>query len=159
MGYDIERFVDTVNEGLLCCICRDVLEEPLQSPCEHAFCATCIHAWLVAECTCPDDRRPLTTSQLRWALLRNIIYVTATSDRSIYCKLDQMQCWIGLLYIAYHIICEHTFSTCVVFEITHYVKLVSLYYTKGKGRSQPKVCWVQPLVILNVSYLWKDTLR
>nr|KAG5709020.1 hypothetical protein BaRGS_004659 [Batillaria attramentaria] len=32
MGYDIERFVDVVNEGLLCCICRDVLEEPLQAP-------------------------------------------------------------------------------------------------------------------------------
>ena len=65
MGFDIERFVETVNEGLLCCICRDVLEEPLQSPCEHAFCSSCIQAWLVAECTCPEDRQPLTSSQLR----------------------------------------------------------------------------------------------
>ncbi|KAK7113915.1 RING finger protein 151-like [Littorina saxatilis] len=65
MGFDIDRFVEVVNEGLLCCICRDVLEDPLQSPCEHAFCSSCIHAWLVAECTCPEDRQPLTSSQLR----------------------------------------------------------------------------------------------
>ena len=65
MGFDIERFVESVNEGLLCCICRDVLEDPLQSPCEHAFCSSCIQAWLVAECTCPEDRQPLTSSQLR----------------------------------------------------------------------------------------------
>ena len=30
MGYDVERFPNPVNDGLLCCICRDVLEEPLQ---------------------------------------------------------------------------------------------------------------------------------
>ena len=65
MGFDLERFVEAVNEGLLCCICRDVLEDPLQSPCEHAFCSSCIQAWLVAECTCPEDRQPLTSSQLR----------------------------------------------------------------------------------------------
>lgn len=57
MGYDIERFVKPVNEGLLCCICRDVLEDPQQAPCEHAFCSTCISAWLVTESTCPEDRQ------------------------------------------------------------------------------------------------------
>ena len=65
MGYDTERFVEAVKEGLLCGICRDVLEEPLQSPCEHAFCAACIRAWLVAQRTCPEDRQPLTSAQLR----------------------------------------------------------------------------------------------
>ena len=65
MGYDIERFEDRVNEGLLCSICRDVLEEPLQAPCEHAFCATCINGWLVHEDTCPEDRQPLSAAQLR----------------------------------------------------------------------------------------------
>lgn len=65
MGYDVERFLEAVNEGLLCCICRDVLEEPLQAPCEHAFCSSCIQAWLVAESSCPEDRQPLTSAQLR----------------------------------------------------------------------------------------------
>ncbi|XP_053324359.1 RING finger protein 151-like [Spea bombifrons] len=65
MGYDIERFLGYVNEGLLCCICRDVLEEPLQAPCEHAFCASCIHGWLVHHNNCPEDRQPLTATDLR----------------------------------------------------------------------------------------------
>ncbi|XP_038069070.1 E3 ubiquitin-protein ligase NRDP1-like [Patiria miniata] len=65
MGYDVDRFVGSINEGLLCCICRDVLEDPLQAPCEHAYCATCIHGWLVHEEICPEDRQPLTQDQLR----------------------------------------------------------------------------------------------
>lgn len=65
MGFDIERFTGKVNEGLLCSICRDVLEEPLQAPCEHAFCSTCIHAWLTHYNTCPEDRLPLWPSDLK----------------------------------------------------------------------------------------------
>ncbi|XP_019383480.1 PREDICTED: RING finger protein 151-like isoform X1 [Gavialis gangeticus] len=64
MGYDIERFVGYVNEGLLCSICRDVLEDPLQAPCEHAFCTTCIHGWLVHHSNCPEDRQALDASVL-----------------------------------------------------------------------------------------------
>lgn len=65
MGYDIERFVGYVNEGLLCCICRDVLEDPLQAPCEHAFCTSCISGWLVHHNNCPEDRQLLDLSVLR----------------------------------------------------------------------------------------------
>lgn len=57
MGYDQDRFVGPIKDGLMCGICKDVLEEPLQAPCEHAFCATCIHGWLVHERTCPEDRQ------------------------------------------------------------------------------------------------------
>ncbi|XP_072459641.1 uncharacterized protein [Notamacropus eugenii] len=59
MGYDIERFVGYVNEGLLCCICQGVLEDPLQAPCEHAFCTSCIHGWLEYHRNCPEDRQAL----------------------------------------------------------------------------------------------------
>ncbi|XP_077127088.1 RING finger protein 151-like [Ranitomeya variabilis] len=65
MGYDIERFLGYVNDGLLCCICRDVLECPLQAPCEHAFCASCIHGWLVHHNNCPEDRHALAVTDLQ----------------------------------------------------------------------------------------------
>ncbi|XP_045082546.1 RING finger protein 151-like [Coregonus clupeaformis] len=65
MGYDLERFVGYVNEGLLCCVCRDVLERPLQAPCEHAYCAACISSWLIHHHSCPEDRLPLDISTLR----------------------------------------------------------------------------------------------
>lgn len=89
MGYDVERFVEAVNEGLLCCICRDVLEEPLQAPCEHAFCSACIRSWLVAECSCPEDRLPLTSAQLRplFRYMRNDL-----SRLKIHCKNFRLGC-------------------------------------------------------------------
>jgi len=65
MGYDTDRFLSAINDALTCCICRDVLEDPVQAPCEHAYCRTCIEAWLVHETTCPEDRRPLSLSALR----------------------------------------------------------------------------------------------
>ncbi|XP_015677352.1 RING finger protein 151 [Protobothrops mucrosquamatus] len=65
MGYDMERFVGYVNDGLMCCICRDVLQDPLQAPCEHAFCTSCIHGWLIEHNSCPEDRRFLGLSVLR----------------------------------------------------------------------------------------------
>jgi E3 ubiquitin-protein ligase NRDP1 len=65
MGYDLERFVGYVNEGLLCCVCRDVLELPLQAPCEHAYCDACISSWLIHHHSCPEDRLPLDISTLR----------------------------------------------------------------------------------------------
>ncbi|KAM3613874.1 uncharacterized protein V6R79_006410 [Siganus canaliculatus] len=65
MGYDLERFVGYVNEGLLCCVCRDVLERPLQAPCEHAYCSACISSWLVHHQSCPEDRLPLDVGSLK----------------------------------------------------------------------------------------------
>lgn len=65
MGFDQDRFASPVNDGLLCCVCRDVLEDPVQAPCEHAFCISCIHGWLVEQNACPEDRRPLDASDLR----------------------------------------------------------------------------------------------
>lgn len=65
MGFDIERFIGQVNEGLLCCICRDVLEEPLLAPCEHTFCSSCIQTWLTHYHSCPEDRQNLWPSDLK----------------------------------------------------------------------------------------------
>ncbi|XP_064641043.1 RING finger protein 151-like [Lineus longissimus] len=65
MGYDIERFVQPINEGLLCSICRDVLKDPVQAPCEHVYCSACIQEWLIHENNCPEDRRHLWGSDLR----------------------------------------------------------------------------------------------
>ncbi|XP_060082312.1 RING finger protein 151-like [Ylistrum balloti] len=65
MGYDVDRFVVNVNEGLLCCVCRDVLEDAVQAPCEHAFCRACIEGWLVQNTRCPEDRKPLSVAVLK----------------------------------------------------------------------------------------------
>ncbi|XP_066988012.1 E3 ubiquitin-protein ligase NRDP1 isoform X1 [Macrobrachium rosenbergii] len=66
MGFDVTRFQGEVDEELLCPICSEVLEDPLQAPsCEHAFCSGCINEWLSRQQTCPVDRQTITSSQLK----------------------------------------------------------------------------------------------
>ncbi|XP_009322693.1 PREDICTED: RING finger protein 151-like [Pygoscelis adeliae] len=89
MGYDTERFVGYVNEGLLCSICRDVLEDPLQAPCEHAFCTACIHGWLVHHSNCPEDRQMIDVSLLRplYRYMRNDL-----NRLQLHCKNREYGC-------------------------------------------------------------------
>uniref|UniRef100_A0A3P9IBN7 Ring finger protein 41, like n=1 Tax=Oryzias latipes TaxID=8090 RepID=A0A3P9IBN7_ORYLA len=98
MGYDLERFVGYVNEGLLCCVCRDVLERPLQAPCEHAYCSSCISSWLLHHHTCPEDRLPLDVSNLKplYRYMRNdlnrlqIRCMNAAHGCEVVCSLESL---------------------------------------------------------------------
>ena len=68
MGWDVERFVNKteVMEELMCSICTDVLENPVQTPCQHNFCNDCIKVWLDdGKLTCPVDRKRLTFKDLK----------------------------------------------------------------------------------------------
>ncbi|XP_012287403.1 E3 ubiquitin-protein ligase NRDP1 isoform X2 [Orussus abietinus] len=76
MGFDVHRFQGDVDEELLCPICSGVLEDPVQaSACEHAFCRVCINEWINRQPTCPLDRTPITSAQLRTVprILRNLL--------------------------------------------------------------------------------------
>ncbi|GLV45679.1 early girl [Carabus blaptoides fortunei] len=76
MGFELNRFQGEVDEELVCTICSGVLEEPLQAPvCEHAFCRACIQEWISRQPTCPVDRQPITSAQLRPVprILRNLL--------------------------------------------------------------------------------------
>uniref|UniRef100_A0A8C5I248 RING finger protein 151-like n=1 Tax=Gouania willdenowi TaxID=441366 RepID=A0A8C5I248_GOUWI len=98
MGFDLERFVGYVNEGLLCCVCRDVLERPLQAPCEHAFCSACISSWLVHHHSCPEDRLALDVGSLKplYRYMRNdlsrlqIRCVNAAQGCEMVCSLESL---------------------------------------------------------------------
>lgn len=52
-----------------CCICLDLMEEPLQTPCAHIFCADCIYGTInnlgEGRAPCPLCRRPLSSTQLK----------------------------------------------------------------------------------------------
>ncbi|XP_061920156.1 RING finger protein 151 [Entelurus aequoreus] len=112
MGYDLERFVGYVNEGLLCCVCRDVLERPLQAPCEHAFCSACISSWLLHHHTCPEDRQPLDVGGLKplYRYMRNdlsrlqIRCVNAGHGCDAVCSLESLH--------AHEDECDYAFVSC-----------------------------------------------
>ncbi|KAM6909626.1 E3 ubiquitin-protein ligase PDZRN3-B [Xenentodon cancila] len=112
MGYDLERFVGYVNEGLLCCVCRDVLERPLQAPCEHAYCSGCISSWLLHHHSCPEDRLPLDVSSLKplYRYMRNdlnrlqIRCVNAGRGCEMVCSLENLH--------THEDDCEFAFISC-----------------------------------------------
>ena len=68
MGWNIDRFLakDTIVSEFICSICTDVVESPVQTPCQHLFCNDCIRRWINAgNRTCPEDRQALTVNALK----------------------------------------------------------------------------------------------
>ena len=60
MGYSVDRFVTCLDEWyrVICPICHDVIEKPLEAKCKHAFCRECILKYLrdrQGSGRCPDD--------------------------------------------------------------------------------------------------------
>ncbi|CAH8498229.1 unnamed protein product [Schistosoma mattheei] len=46
MGIPIDRFVNPVDENLICGICHGVFIIPVVTECGHTFCANCLKIWL-----------------------------------------------------------------------------------------------------------------
>lgn len=65
MGYEVARCVSEIDEEFHCSICTMVLENPMQSPCEHIYCAECIKGWLKVDASCPVDRCSLAMDNLK----------------------------------------------------------------------------------------------
>ena len=90
MGFDVERFADgEVDENFICCICKDVLEDPVESPCRHVFCLKCIKDWLFDQKSCPQCRAPVNCEELKAVLplFKNLI-----GKLKIYCDNKTKGC-------------------------------------------------------------------
>ena len=60
MGYEVDRFVNQVDDEFLCSICLGVFESPVHGPCGHTFCVKCIENWIPVNVNaCPLDKKPL----------------------------------------------------------------------------------------------------
>ena len=64
-GYDEERFATTVNRNFICCICFNVLKDPVLCPRnQHCFCRGCITKYLENSQRCPTCNDELTEETL-----------------------------------------------------------------------------------------------
>ncbi|CAF1445972.1 unnamed protein product [Adineta steineri] len=107
MGFDIQRFPNSIDEELICSICGGVLQDPLQAPsCEHTFCQICIQEWLSRAQTCPIDRTPLEIDQMKPVprILKNLL-----SRLDISCENEGCMAIVKLDLLVNHLIdCEYS---------------------------------------------------
>ena len=88
-GYEDELFQYPVGPSLHCCICTNVIKDPVMCDNEHIFCRACITTHLMYSPTCPTCMQPLTVETLRQATrgIRNLL-----SELQIRCEFFDRGC-------------------------------------------------------------------
>ena len=88
-GYEDELFQYPVGPSLHCCICTNVIKNPVMCHNEHIFCRACITRHLMYSHTCPTCMQPLTVETLRQATrgIRNLL-----SELQIRCEFFDRGC-------------------------------------------------------------------
>ena len=88
-GYEDELFQYPVGPSLHCCICTNVIKDPVMCHNEHIFCRACITTHLMYSHTCPTCIQPLTVETLRQAPrgVRNML-----AELQIRCKFFDRGC-------------------------------------------------------------------
>ena len=88
-GYEDELFQYPVGPSLHCCICTNVIKDPVMCHNEHIFCRACITTHLMYSATCPTCMQPLTVETLRQATrgIRNML-----DELSIRCEFFDRGC-------------------------------------------------------------------
>ena len=121
MGWSIERFINrnSVIDELICSICTDVLENPVQTPCQHSFCNDCIKVWVEdGKSSCPVDRQALDSKDLKPArilqqLLNNLI---------IKCKHFHDGCSLMARFEDMPQLVEHEINQCRVVQYDSFLE-------------------------------------
>ena len=89
-GYDEERFVTAVSPNFLCCICFNVLKDPVLCPRnQHCFCRGCITKHLESSQRCPTCNDELTEETLTepQRMIKNIL-----NELIIHCVYQNRGC-------------------------------------------------------------------
>lgn len=77
-----------IDDDLMCQICLQPLVDPVDTPCGHTFCYTCIRNQIRRNRVCPTDRQPLAEQDIRQAsiLVRKILdKLTVVCPNTAYC--------------------------------------------------------------------------
>lgn len=95
MGRDTSLFVGPVSAHLLCPLCLDVLQDPVETPCQHLFCEKELldfYAKTGRTC-CPVDNLPIDAKEIRRP---GRVILSLLGELERYCDYKSEGCtWTG----------------------------------------------------------------
>lgn len=117
MGFNVQQFIDDVDDNLLCGICAGVLEKAVVTTCGHSYCEQCLDTWLQRRiftegtASCPACRSNLFMSDhVPVVALRGVI-----DGLIVHCPNSESGCKmvIRLDYISSHLkACRYELVQC-----------------------------------------------
>ena len=116
MGWNIDRFIakESIVDEFICSICTDVVESPVQTPCQHLFCNECIRRWInEGHRTCPEDRHELTINVLKSP---NRLTYQFLNKLIVRCKHYSDGCRLMSTYEDMSLLVEHEVNQCHVVQ-------------------------------------------
>ena len=116
MGWNIDRFLskETIVDEFICSICTDVVQAPVQTPCQHLFCEECITRWInEGHRTCPEDRQELTINALQEPSRLSQQFLNKLIVR---CKNHSDGCHLMTTYEHLPHLIEHELTQCHVVQ-------------------------------------------
>ncbi|CAM9886663.1 unnamed protein product, partial [Heterosigma akashiwo] len=82
-----------ISSQLLCTICQEVLQDPVQTSCEHLFCEEELSEWLANRQTCPFDNCIIKQDEISKP---SRIVTNMLGELERYCKFKDTGCdWTG----------------------------------------------------------------
>lgn len=81
-------YPDNMDEDLLCRVCLQPLVDPVDTPCGHTFCYSCLKSHLRMQKMCPTDRQPIRDKDIKPSslLVRKILdKLTVVCPNNAYC--------------------------------------------------------------------------
>ena len=88
-------YPDEIDDELLCQICCQPLVDPVDTPCSHTFCYTCLRDHLKQKKSCPIDSSPVRNRDVRPAsiLVRRLLdKLTVVCPNNAYCDDTMQRC-------------------------------------------------------------------
>ena len=105
----------TIDEGLMCTICKTPFIDPVSTSCRHAFCRQCINNHLIKKSICSDCDQPLSSDNL----VPMVLIVCKMVDNLLVKCLGCEQIGIKRSQFDHHIeeICPKTLISCSAADI------------------------------------------
>lgn len=105
-------YPDNTESELLCAICLQPLVDPVDTPCGHTFCFTCLKGHLKMQKTCPTDQKLIKEKDIKPSslLVRKILdKLAVVCPNNGYCDQVMPRCNLEI-HLKYH--CPGSYVSC-----------------------------------------------